>query len=890
MDTDIEYKYVFLQDFKFTWERLSCNRTLRVTHDSLTVEDEEGAYVSKTYITETCRYCPDSPALPSLGYFPFPGYSEEDHVLIVSFLPPVSVVDSSESALEITFSSVPWLSSLYQSATDAGVDFQWICVLSCSEKVQKVLSEQYHITAISPPEDMLRRHEQFCEVVLEPILQGLIGLNSDDFPLYQTEIWEGYRGVNSLLADAIMRERRGEDLIWLQDYQVMMIASFLGRHQTDPPFNIGLSLHSPFPPSDIFRVLPNREALLNSMLACDLVTFDCFDYLNSFLSACKCVLGAENCYKQSGLAAVTYFGREIAVKTAYCGVNFREIEEIAASEDCQSLLNMLKTEFQGQKVVFGVEFISNSSSLWTKLSAFQVYLKANPASKLTFLHINLRNKRLSKSIQLLYERMQAIVADINTQTCRSAVVLREIDAERWVLGVRLAYLQAAHVYWDSLKGYSPTMVEFAAVHRPSSFPMVISSFSLLVSSFKSAFYANPFDFQEVLEGFQYAERAEADERVYEEREMERLAGREAANWGCECLNSLKQARKNSFEFVFLPLGLGDKLKQVAMRRNFDALLPDKLSIDYKNTRNRLIVLSNEGALMPMASVSRNEQEAKVVQALEELCRDERNSIYVFSDSTKKSVNSVYSSIRNLGLVAEEGSFIKDKYTGFTWQKLATDENTWKIIADETISLYVEFLEGSVKVVKETMVVFSYKHAKQDTGVLIAKELISNLEVALQPYQHECEIETGADCVKVKSSGCNRASILQKISKKITDQKGPIGLILCIGDGPEDEIMFKALHTNLPILSETKRISCTVGLKPSLASHYVHSIQDVWKLVDTLKNHSVKVDFMQTRGSYSQNEILQGRMIGDKNRPILALSISCTQVAKAKDDFLAYDEV
>lgn len=32
------------------------------------------------------------------------------------------------------------------------------------------------------------------------------------------------------------------------------------------------------------------------------------------------------------------------------------------------------------------------------------------------------------------------------------------------------------------------------------------------------------------------------------------------------------------------------------------------------------------------------------------------------------------------------------------------------------------------------------------------------------------------------------------------------------------------------------------------------------------------------------------MIGDKNRPILALSISCTQVTKAKDDILAYDEV
>lgn len=888
MDTDIEYKYVFSQGGKFLWEQLKCNRVIRPTHDSLIVEDEESVYVSKTYVTEARRYSCSSPATPSLflGAFPSPGFSEEDNVLIVSFTPPVSLLPDRQ----ISPNPTPWISSLYQSAIYSGVHFQWICVLSCSEADQKFLSEQHHITAVSCAEDLLRRHELFCERVLEPILQGRIDLSPEDLPQYPTELWEGYRGVNSLLADAVMNERQGEDLIWLQDYQVLMTASFLGRHQTDPPLNIGLSLHLPFPSSDVFKVLPHNEALLNSMLACDLVTFQCFSYLRSFLSACKRVLGADSCYKENGLVAVSYFGREIVLKACFCGVSFGEVEEKANSQDCLTLQNQLKAQFSGEKVVFSAEKVDKSSLILTKLAAFQAYLQVNPASTLTLVHMWVLGKPLSKSLQVLLARVQALAANINQETGRKAVVLLEIAQENWQLAVRLAYLKTAQVYWDcSLKGFAPIVVEFAVSHQPLGQPMLIPPFSPLVSSLKHAYCVNPFHFQEVLAGFQYADWAEAESSLYDREEMERLARQEASNWGWACLNDLKQARKNSFLFVYRPLGLGDKLKQVALRRNFDGLLADKLSTDYKGARNRLILLSNEGALLPLTPLASPQQQANVLQALEELCRDERNSIYVLSDSTKQSLDAVYSGIRSLGLVGEEGSLIKDKYTGFTWQKLAKDGSDWKVIAEEVIAMYVERLEGAVKVVRETMVVFSYREASQDFGCLLARELLCHLELVLQPYQDDCEIVAGSDCIKVRSLGCTKGAVLLKISQMVTEKKGPLGLILCIGDGPEDEEMFKAMHTDLTMQRETKRVSCTVGMKPSLASHYVHSIQEVWKLVNLLKDHSVKVLTTQTRGSYSHNEILQGKTIGDRNRPILALSISCTQVTKAKDDILAYDE-
>ena len=897
IDTDTEYKYVFRVGGKVVWERLTCNRTLRPTSNSLVVEDEEGTYVSKAYVIEARRYASTSPVTPSafLETFAPPGYSEEDHVLIVSFLPPVYLISESP-ALQFAREPTPWIYSLYQSALDAGVDFQWICLLSCTEEVQKVLSEQYHITAVSCSKDLLQRHEQYCEGVLEPIMQGLIETNPEDLAVHRSELWEGYRAVNSVLAGAVMNERKGEDLIWLHDYQLLMTASFLGRHQTDPPLNLGLSLHSPFPPSDIFKVLPNHEALLNSMLACDLVSFQCFDYLRSFLSACKLVLGAEHCYKNNGLAGVSYFGREIAVKTCYCGVSFSEVDEAANSPECQQLANELRSEFSGQKVILGFELIRKSSWLFNKLAAFRDYLTCSPASHLTLLCLCVKEvKPLSKCLLQLYAQIQALAEEINARVGRKAAVIREMPREKCPLEVRLAYLKTAHMYWDcTLKGFAPIVVEFALVHRPSWQPIVLSPFSLLSSSFKSAYRVNPFNFQEILDAFHYADWINTDESLYDPREFERLAENEAVKWGEDFLNSLKSARKNSLEFVFRPLGLGDKLKQVALRRNFDALMPDKLSVDYKRARNRLIMLSNEGALLPLTPLASIQQKSNVLQALEELCKDERNSIYVLSDCEKQSLDAVYSGVGNLGLVAEEGGLIKDKYTGFTWQRLAREERTWKRIAADVIELYVERIEGAVRVVRETMVLFSYQHASQDFGCLLARELLSHLELVLQPYQDDCEIVSGPDFIKVKSFGCDKGSILQKIALMVTEKKGPIGLVLCIGDGPSDEDLFKATHTGLQWQADAKRLSCTVGMKPSLASHYVHSIQDVWRLVGMLKDQSVKVRGRQTRGSYSQNDcsdILQGRNVGDRNRPILALSISCMQVTtKHKDDIFAYDEV
>ena len=50
-------------------------------------------------------------------------------------------------------------------------------------------------------------------------------------------------------------------------------------------------LHTPFPSSEIFKTLPNRELILRGLLNADVVGFHTFDYARHFLSCCTRLLG-----------------------------------------------------------------------------------------------------------------------------------------------------------------------------------------------------------------------------------------------------------------------------------------------------------------------------------------------------------------------------------------------------------------------------------------------------------------------------------------------------------------------------------------------------------------------------------------------------------------------
>ena len=109
---------------------------------------------------------------------------------------------------------------------------------------------------------------------------------------FDDSTWESYQAANRLFASKIAKNVESGDLVWVHDYHLMLLPQMLRQElgNSKKDVKIGFFLHTPFPSSDIYRMLPVREQILTGVLHSDLIGFHTFDYARHFLSSCQKLL------------------------------------------------------------------------------------------------------------------------------------------------------------------------------------------------------------------------------------------------------------------------------------------------------------------------------------------------------------------------------------------------------------------------------------------------------------------------------------------------------------------------------------------------------------------------------------------------------------------------
>ena len=104
--------------------------------------------------------------------------------------------------------------------------------------------------------------------------------------------WDAYYAVNLLFAKVIIPQLHDGDSIWIHDYHLMLLPRFLRERarQAGMRIKIGFFLHTPFPSSEVYRILPMRKVILSGLLHCDLVGFHTISYARHFLNSCSEIL------------------------------------------------------------------------------------------------------------------------------------------------------------------------------------------------------------------------------------------------------------------------------------------------------------------------------------------------------------------------------------------------------------------------------------------------------------------------------------------------------------------------------------------------------------------------------------------------------------------------
>ncbi|MCW3114154.1 MAG: trehalose 6-phosphatase, trehalose 6-phosphate synthase, partial [Segetibacter sp.] len=190
---------------------------------------------------------------------------------------------------------------------------------------------------------------------------------------YKKQHFEAYYKVNRLFANRIIEIMKTDDVIWVHDYQLMILPQMLRK--ANPDATIGFFLHIPFPTYEIFRLIPKewKTMIIQGLLGADLVGFHTYDYAQYFINSAKMILGVDNHYN-----TLNYYNRLIRADLFPIGIDFKKFK--AASEDRQviSYRDELLKNFAGKKIIFSVDRLDYTKGLTYRLTGFENFLERYP--------------------------------------------------------------------------------------------------------------------------------------------------------------------------------------------------------------------------------------------------------------------------------------------------------------------------------------------------------------------------------------------------------------------------------------------------------------------------------------------------------------------------------
>ena len=163
----------------------------------------------------------------------------------------------------------------------------WPGTYTESEEEEKLISEHlekfnFHPVFLSS-DQILNYYEGYSNSTLWPLCHYFY-----TFIEYENLYWNTYKQVNELFARTTLNLIGPDDIVWVQDYQLMLLPQMI-RKSVDN-VSIGYFHHIPFPSYELFRVLPERAELLEGLLGADLIGFHTHDYMRHFVSAAERVL------------------------------------------------------------------------------------------------------------------------------------------------------------------------------------------------------------------------------------------------------------------------------------------------------------------------------------------------------------------------------------------------------------------------------------------------------------------------------------------------------------------------------------------------------------------------------------------------------------------------
>jgi alpha,alpha-trehalose-phosphate synthase [UDP-forming] len=212
--------------------------------------------------------------------------------------------------------------------------------------------------------------QSFSNSVLWPLFHYLL-LHVEGERSFRWEAWEAYKRVNMDFVKVIMQHYETGDFIWIHDFQLLLLPKMI--RERCPNASIGFFLHTPFPSSEVYRMLPNRRELMEGMLGSDLIGFHSYDYARHFLSVCTRLLGLN-----VRPNAVDNQTSQVSIGIFPLGIDTTLFSKALETRNVKERIQQLKSQFKDKKIIIGVDRLDYIKGIPHKLLAIECFLDTWP--------------------------------------------------------------------------------------------------------------------------------------------------------------------------------------------------------------------------------------------------------------------------------------------------------------------------------------------------------------------------------------------------------------------------------------------------------------------------------------------------------------------------------
>ena len=628
-----------------------------------------------------------------------------------------------------------------------------------------------------------------------------------EYTEFELSFWEIYRQVNQKFADAILDQSGPDDVIWVHDYQLMLVPQMV--KEKNPGATIGFFLHIPFPSYEIFRTMPWREEVLNGLLGSDLIGFHTYDYERHFLSSVRRLLSLDVHFND-----IYIDNRVVKVDSFPMGIDYKRFNQAASQSnqlegkersDLQKKLDSHKESAPGTKLILSIDRLDYSKGIAKRINAFEYFLRKYPEykEKTRLIILAVPSRSNVPQYMLLKKEIDELVGRINGEL--STVNWTPI----WYFYRSLPFKDLIDLYtscdiaWLTplRDGMNLVAKEYIATRTDKTGVLILSEMAGSAYEMNEALLINPNNFEQQADTLKRALEMPLEEQMARNIFLQkRLKRYNVEVWANEFMSVLRNQRMEE-EKEFVTHKLNTKLQKEVME-------------SYEQADNRLLFLDYDGTL---TGFHKDPQQAspdeELYELLDSLHQQPGTTLFLISGRDKDTFSRWFLH-KGYNMIVEHGVWISRG--GEEFKMLEKVKNDWMENIKPVLESFVDRTPGSFIEEKNYSLAWHYRNTDPDFG----EKRVSELNTVLRSLigNDEISVLNGNKVVEVKSSNVNKG----RAAVRILSEK-PFEFVFAIGDDWTDEFMFEALPEDT--------VTVKVGLQKTQAKYYV---QGTAKVRDLLK--------------------------------------------------------